>query len=53
MGKEYYNHMNLESIVEKYPYKKNLQEEDLAKGFLNIRKLVHLLLFLCIYYAQR
>ncbi|PWA81219.1 YAK1-like protein [Artemisia annua] len=31
MGKEYYNHMNLESIVEKYPYKKNLQEEDLAK----------------------
>ncbi|PWA77126.1 YAK1-like protein [Artemisia annua] len=31
MGKEYYNHMNLESIVEKYPYKKNLQEDDLAK----------------------
>ncbi|GJT90534.1 dual specificity protein kinase YAK1 [Tanacetum coccineum] len=31
MGKEYYHHMNLESIVEKYPYKKNLQEEDLAK----------------------
>lgn len=24
--------MNLEAIVKKYPYKKNLEEEDFAKG---------------------
>lgn len=31
IGKEYFNHMDLEAIVKKYPYKKNLQDEDLAK----------------------
>nr|XP_043614835.1 dual specificity protein kinase YAK1 homolog [Erigeron canadensis] len=31
IGKEYFNHMNLEGIVKKYPYKKNLQDEDLAR----------------------
>lgn len=31
IGKEYFNHMNLEAIVKKYPYRKNLQDEDLAK----------------------
>lgn len=32
MGKEYFNHMNLEGIVRNYPYRKNLPEEDLLKG---------------------
>ncbi|KAG8381693.1 hypothetical protein BUALT_Bualt06G0148000 [Buddleja alternifolia] len=31
MGKEYFNHMNLEAIVTKYPYRKNLAEEDVVK----------------------
>ncbi|KAA8534710.1 hypothetical protein F0562_032227 [Nyssa sinensis] len=31
IGKEYFNHMNLEAIVTKYPYRKNLPEEDIAK----------------------
>ncbi|KAJ9546123.1 hypothetical protein OSB04_025830 [Centaurea solstitialis] len=31
IGKEYFNHMNLEAIVKKYPYRKNLQDEDLAR----------------------
>ncbi|XP_071713015.1 dual specificity protein kinase YAK1 homolog [Rutidosis leptorrhynchoides] len=31
VGKEYFSHMNLEGIVKKYPYRKNLQEEDLAR----------------------
>ncbi|XAR71537.1 Non-specific serine/threonine protein kinase [Bertholletia excelsa] len=31
IGKEYFNHMNLEAIVTKYPYRKNLTEEDIAK----------------------
>ncbi|GAA0149160.1 protein modifying enzyme [Lithospermum erythrorhizon] len=31
IGKEYFNHMNLEEIVKKYPYKKNLPEEDILK----------------------
>ncbi|KAL4557281.1 hypothetical protein LXL04_035454 [Taraxacum kok-saghyz] len=31
IGKEYFNNMNLEAIVKKYPYRKNLQDEDLAK----------------------
>ncbi|CDP04909.1 unnamed protein product [Coffea canephora] len=31
VGKEYFNHMNLEAIVAKYPYRKNLPEEDIAK----------------------
>ncbi|KAI3762331.1 hypothetical protein L1987_52758 [Smallanthus sonchifolius] len=31
IGKEYFNHMNLEGIVKKYPYKKDLEEEDLAR----------------------
>ncbi|CAH9136831.1 unnamed protein product [Cuscuta epithymum] len=30
-GKEYFNHMNLEAIVRKYPYKKNLQEDDIVR----------------------
>ncbi|RAL46307.1 hypothetical protein DM860_015300 [Cuscuta australis] len=30
-GKEYFNHMNLEAIVRKYPYKKNLLEEDVIR----------------------
>uniref|UniRef100_A0A5B7A0F1 Putative ATP binding protein isoform 1 n=1 Tax=Davidia involucrata TaxID=16924 RepID=A0A5B7A0F1_DAVIN len=31
IGKEYFNHMNLEAIVTKYPYRKNLPEEDIAR----------------------
>ncbi|THG15358.1 hypothetical protein TEA_029022 [Camellia sinensis var. sinensis] len=31
IGKEYFNHMNLEAIVTKYPYRKNLLEEDIVK----------------------
>ncbi|KAI3708265.1 hypothetical protein L2E82_37430 [Cichorium intybus] len=31
IGKEYFNHVNLAAIVKKYPYRKNLQDEDLAK----------------------
>ncbi|KAL0317843.1 UNVERIFIED_CONTAM: Dual specificity protein kinase YAK1 [Sesamum angustifolium] len=31
VGKEYFNHMNLEAIVTKYPYRKNLAEEELVK----------------------
>ncbi|KAK9050047.1 hypothetical protein SSX86_030984 [Deinandra increscens subsp. villosa] len=31
IGKEYFNHMNLEGIVKKYPYRKSLKEEDLAR----------------------
>lgn len=31
IGKEYFNHMNLEEIVSKYPYKKNLSEQDILK----------------------
>nr|XP_016484111.1 PREDICTED: dual specificity tyrosine-phosphorylation-regulated kinase 1B-like [Nicotiana tabacum] len=31
IGKEYFNHMNLEAIVRKYPYRKNLAEEDIIK----------------------
>ncbi|GFQ07061.1 serine/threonine-protein kinase ppk15 [Phtheirospermum japonicum] len=31
MGKEYFNHMNLETIVTKYPYRKDLAEEDILK----------------------
>lgn len=35
IGKEYYSHMNLEAIVRKYPYRKNLPEEDMVKGELS------------------
>lgn len=31
IGKEYFNHMNLEAIVRKYPYKKSYGEEDIIK----------------------
>ncbi|KAL3624324.1 hypothetical protein CASFOL_033140 [Castilleja foliolosa] len=31
MGKEYFNHMNLETIVTKYPCRKDLAEEDIIK----------------------
>ncbi|XP_022861584.1 dual specificity protein kinase YAK1 homolog [Olea europaea var. sylvestris] len=31
IGKEYFSHMNLEAIVTKYPYRKNLAEEDIVK----------------------
>ncbi|KAI9073823.1 hypothetical protein K1719_044225 [Acacia pycnantha] len=31
IGKEYFNHMNLEAIVINYPYKKNLPKEDILK----------------------
>ncbi|XP_047947072.1 dual specificity protein kinase YAK1 homolog [Salvia hispanica] len=31
IGKEYFNHMNLEAIVTKYPYRKNLSEEEFRK----------------------
>ncbi|KAL1536544.1 dual specificity protein kinase yak1 [Salvia divinorum] len=31
IGKEYFNHMNLEAIVTKYPYRKNLPEEEILK----------------------
>ncbi|PSS11869.1 Serine/threonine-protein kinase yakA [Actinidia chinensis var. chinensis] len=31
IGKEYFNHMNLEAIVKNYPYRKNLPEEDIIK----------------------
>ena len=33
IGKEYFNHMNLEAIVTKYPYRKNLPEEEILKGY--------------------
>ena len=33
IGKEYFNHMNLEAIVTKYPYRKNLSEEEFRKGY--------------------
>jgi len=32
IGKEYFNHMNLEAIVTNYPYRKNLPNEDIVKG---------------------
>lgn len=32
IGKEYFKHMNLEAIVSNYPYRKNLPQEDIAKG---------------------
>ncbi|CAN4085515.1 unnamed protein product [Withania somnifera] len=31
IGKEYFNHMKLEAIVRKYPYKKSFREEDIIK----------------------
>ncbi|CAA0820121.1 yeast YAK1-related gene 1 [Striga hermonthica] len=31
IGKEYFNHMNLDAIVTKYPYKKDLAEEDVIR----------------------
>ncbi|PON77601.1 Serine/threonine protein kinase [Parasponia andersonii] len=31
IGKEYFNHMNLEGIVTNYPYRKNLPKEDIVK----------------------
>ncbi|KAL1332137.1 hypothetical protein HN51_061000 [Arachis hypogaea] len=31
VGKEYFNHMNLEAIVTNYPYRKNLPKEDIVK----------------------
>ncbi|XP_057417744.1 dual specificity protein kinase YAK1 homolog isoform X2 [Lotus japonicus] len=31
IGKEYFNHMNLEAIVTNYPYRKNLPKEDIVK----------------------
>lgn len=31
IGKEYFNHMNLEAIVRKYPYRKTMGEEDIIK----------------------
>ncbi|KAK6926220.1 Protein kinase domain [Dillenia turbinata] len=31
IGKEYFNHMNLEAIVTAYPYRKNLPEEDIIR----------------------
>ncbi|KAL6972265.1 dual specificity protein kinase yak1 [Sarracenia purpurea var. burkii] len=34
IGKEYFNHMDLEAIVTKYPYRKNLSEEDIVKESL-------------------
>jgi len=32
IGKEYFNHKNLEEIVKSYPYKINLPEDDVVKG---------------------
>ncbi|XP_010528678.1 PREDICTED: serine/threonine-protein kinase ppk15 [Tarenaya hassleriana] len=31
IGKDYFNHKNLEAIVKSYPYRKNLLEEDIVK----------------------
>ncbi|KAM3381583.1 dual specificity protein kinase YAK1 isoform X2 [Capsicum galapagoense] len=31
IGKEYFNHMNLETIVRKYPYKKSMGEDEFIK----------------------
>ncbi|KAJ7949927.1 Kinase family protein [Quillaja saponaria] len=31
IGKEYFNHMNLEAVVTNYPYRKNLPKEDIVK----------------------
>ncbi|XP_048325580.2 dual specificity protein kinase YAK1 homolog isoform X1 [Ziziphus jujuba] len=31
LGKEYFNHMNLEAIVNNYPYRKNLPKEDIIR----------------------
>ncbi|KAJ7982593.1 Kinase family protein [Quillaja saponaria] len=31
IGKEYFNHMNLEAIVTNYPYRKHLPKEDIVK----------------------
>ncbi|KAK6936483.1 Protein kinase domain [Dillenia turbinata] len=31
IGKEYFNHMNLEAIVTAYPYRKNLPEQDIIR----------------------
>ncbi|KAD4584138.1 hypothetical protein E3N88_21739 [Mikania micrantha] len=31
IGKEYFNHMNLEAIVKKYPYNKSLKDKELAR----------------------
>ncbi|XP_047328666.1 dual specificity protein kinase YAK1 homolog isoform X2 [Impatiens glandulifera] len=31
IGKEYFNHMNLEEIVSMYPYRRGLREEEIAK----------------------
>ncbi|PKI54580.1 hypothetical protein CRG98_025094 [Punica granatum] len=31
IGKEYFNHLNLEAIVRNYPYRKNLPKEDIIK----------------------
>lgn len=38
IGKEYFNHMNLEEIVTNYPYRKNLAKEDMVKGLLYASK---------------
>ncbi|KAL7100475.1 hypothetical protein ACP275_08G000200 [Erythranthe tilingii] len=31
IGKEYFHHMNLEEIITRYPYKKDLKEEEIVK----------------------
>jgi dual specificity protein kinase YAK1 len=33
IGKEYFKHMNLEAIVRSYPYRKNLPQEDIIRGY--------------------
>ena len=40
IGKEYFIHKNLEAIVTNYPYRKNLAEEDIVKGYLPCSSLI-------------
>ncbi|CAK9165990.1 unnamed protein product [Ilex paraguariensis] len=43
VGKEYFSHMDLEDIVNKYPYRKNLPEEDMVKERLTRLALIDFL----------
>ncbi|KAH0456815.1 hypothetical protein IEQ34_014722 [Dendrobium chrysotoxum] len=43
IGKRYFNYVKLEDVIEKYPYRKNLPEEEVTKETLERLKLVDFL----------
>ena len=45
IGKQYYNFVKLEDIIANYPYKKNLPEEEISRGYSDACVLLKAIIF--------